>query len=146
MASIIKVDRILDSTEVGAVDIPGGVETTQLVADTWKSQDGTENYKCKAFVNFDGTTTPPNIRASGNVSSVARIGVGRYEINFANDMEDTLYTVVSSHNSTDGSNFSYGTYMVKSFRYTTSKCRVVTQQSGANAYYNFSEVYIAIFR
>jgi len=97
MASIIKVDRILDSTELGKVDIPGGVETTELIADTWKNVDGTENYKCRSWVNFDGTTTPPTIRASGNVSSVVRNGTGEYTVNFTEAMPDVNYaTIVTS--------------------------------------------------
>jgi len=98
MASIIKVDRILDSTELGKVDIPVGVDTgimnaDQLVSDTWKNQDGTENYKCRAWVNFDGTTTPPTIRASGNVSSVVRNSTGNFTVSFATPLEDTNYSV-----------------------------------------------------
>lgn len=101
MASIIKVDRILDSTELGKVDIPGGIETdvlnaAELVADTWKNVDGTENYKCRAWCNFDGTTTPPTIRASGNVSSVVRNGIGDYTVNFNIAMPDTKYAWIIS--------------------------------------------------
>lgn len=99
MASIIKVDRILDSTGINPVEIPVGLDTgimnaDQLVSDTWKSQDGTENYKCKAFVNFDGSTTPPTIRASGNVSSVVGNGTGDYTVNFTTAMPDDSYATV----------------------------------------------------
>jgi len=31
-------------------------------------------YACRAWVNFDGSTTPPTIRASVNVSSLTRNG------------------------------------------------------------------------
>jgi len=116
MASIIKVDRILDSTELGKVDIPGGVETTELIADTWKNIDGTENYKCKCWVNFDGTTTPPTVRASGNVSSVARNATGDYTVNFIIPMEDANYIVTmtagpasDTANTTGGSGKIYNT-------------------------------------
>jgi hypothetical protein len=50
-------------------------------------------YACRSWVNFDGTTTVPTIRASGNVSSVTRNGTGDYTINFATAMTDTSYCV-----------------------------------------------------
>jgi hypothetical protein len=49
-------------------------------------------YACRAWVNFDGTGTVA-IRASGNVSSIARRGVGRYTFNFSTAMPDTNYSV-----------------------------------------------------
>jgi hypothetical protein len=88
MPGILSVDEITDSTGTRPVNCPNGVTTTELVAgemvsNTWKNSDGTENYKCRAWVNFDGTTTPPTIRASGNVSSVTKTGTGDYTVNFA---------------------------------------------------------------
>lgn len=71
-----------------------------IKADKWLNIDGTENYKCRAWVNFNGTGagTPLPIRASGNVSSITDNGVGDYTINFATPMLDTNYSVcVSSH-------------------------------------------------
>ena len=59
---------------------------------TWQNPDGTENYKCRSWVNFDGTTTPPTIRASGNVSSVTRNGTGDYTVNFATAMPDDNFS------------------------------------------------------
>ena len=50
-------------------------------------------YACRAWVNFDGTTTPPTIRASGNVSSVTRNGTGDYTVNFTTAMPDANYSV-----------------------------------------------------
>jgi hypothetical protein len=58
---------------------------------------GTYNeYKCRAWVNFDGTTSPGTIRASGNVSSVARNGTGDYTVNFTTAMPDVNYSVGGS--------------------------------------------------
>ena len=60
-------------------------------------------FACRAWVNFDGTrdstgavstaNTARFIRASGNVSSVMRTGVGRYTINFAIPLPDGDYAV-----------------------------------------------------
>jgi hypothetical protein len=48
-------------------------------------------YACRAWVNFDGTTSPGTIRASGNVSSVTRNATGNYTVNFTTAMPDANY-------------------------------------------------------
>lgn len=53
-------------------------------------------YACRAWVNFDGTTTPPTIRASGNVSSVTKNGTGDYTVNFTTAMPDATFAAVIS--------------------------------------------------
>jgi hypothetical protein len=53
-------------------------------------------YACRAWVNFDGTTSPGTIRASGNVSSVTRVATGEYTINFATALPDANYSAVGS--------------------------------------------------
>lgn len=58
--------------------------------DTWQNTDGTENYKVRAWVNFNGTGTVA-IRASGNVTSITDINTGQYRLNFTNAMPDTDY-------------------------------------------------------
>ncbi|UOF82815.1 hypothetical protein [Caudoviricetes sp.] len=58
----------------------------------WLNSDGTENYKCRAWVNFNGTGTVA-IRASGNVSSITDNGTGDYTVNFTNAMPDANYGV-----------------------------------------------------
>jgi hypothetical protein len=50
-------------------------------------------YGCRAWVNFDGTATPPTIRASGNVASVVRNSTGNYTITFTNAMPDANYVM-----------------------------------------------------
>lgn len=56
----------------------------------WLNSDGTENYKCRAWVNFNGTGTVA-IRASGNVTSITDNGTGNYTVNFTNAMSDANY-------------------------------------------------------
>jgi len=48
-------------------------------------------YGCRAWVQFDGTTSPGTIRASGNISSVTRTATGNYTANFTNAMPDINY-------------------------------------------------------
>ncbi len=63
-----------------------------LKYNTWLNTDNTENYKCRAWVNFNGQGTVA-IRGSGNVSSITDNGTGDYSINFTNAMPDTNYSV-----------------------------------------------------
>ena len=66
-------------------------------------------YKCRAWVNFDGTkdttgassTSNTNrlIRGSGNVLNVLRNGAGDYTITFITNMPDANYTYVFGANS-----------------------------------------------
>jgi hypothetical protein len=60
----------------------------------WLNSDGTENYKCRAWVNFNGTGTVA-IRGSGNVSSITDNGTADYTINFTTAMPDTNYAFVT---------------------------------------------------
>ena len=54
---------------------------------------GTYNeYKCRAWVNFNGTGTVA-IRASGNVSSITDNGTGDYTVNFTTAMPDANYAI-----------------------------------------------------
>lgn len=47
----------------------------------------------KAWVNFDGTTSPGTIRSSYNVSSVTKNGTGDYTVNFTTALADANYSV-----------------------------------------------------
>ena len=49
---------------------------------------------CRAWVNFDGTTTPITIRASMNVASITDNGTGDYTINFTAPLPDANYSVI----------------------------------------------------
>jgi hypothetical protein len=71
---------------------------------TWLNPDGTENYKCRAWVNFNGTGTVA-IRAAGNVASITDNGTGDYTVNFTTAMPDVNYSFngTSSDDATAGS-------------------------------------------
>lgn len=96
-----------------------------LVFDKWQNGDGTENYKCRAWVNFNGTGTVA-IRASGNVSSITDNGTGDYTVNFTTAMSDANYSISvatsKSDSNTDGNSIaSSGTTTLLP---TISTCRV----------------------
>jgi hypothetical protein len=51
-------------------------------------------YGCRAWVNFNGTSTVA-IRASGNVTSITDNGTGDYTVNFTTAMPDGNYSVAA---------------------------------------------------
>lgn len=78
------------------------IGTAQLVnGSVIASKLGTNEQKqiCKAWVNFNGTTSPGTIRSSYNVSSVTRIATGDYIVNLISPLNDALYSCVATDNS-----------------------------------------------
>ena len=64
--------------------------------------DDTGKNICTAWVNFDGTTTPPTIRDSFNINSVSRDATGLYTISFSTNMDNQNY-VFGGSSSNNGS-------------------------------------------
>lgn len=97
----------------------------------------------KAWVNFNGTTSPGTIRASYNVASVTKFGTGSYGVNMTNALADVNYSIVA-------------TASVMSTLAGSFICAVPNTSSGAliNTYknandgnsYDNSQISIAIFR
>lgn len=63
-----------------------------IKANQWLNSDGTENYKCRAWVNFNGSGVVA-IRGSANVWGVTDNGTGNYTVNFTSAMSDANYAV-----------------------------------------------------
>jgi hypothetical protein len=61
--------------------------------DKWVNDDNSENYKCRAWVNFNGVGTV-SIREAGNVSSITDNGTGDYTVNFTTAMVDSNYSTL----------------------------------------------------
>ena len=108
---------------------------------TWLNPDGTENYKARAWVNFNGTGTVA-IRAAGNVSSITDGGTGVYTVNFTTAMPDANYAVTTNGCRPGGN----GT-VIGSAGGTTSgadvQCRVSTSMGAAA---DESVIMVSIFR
>jgi hypothetical protein len=116
-------------------------------------------YACRAWVNFDGTrnegdtgasTNGANvkIRASGNVSSVLKNGIGDYTVNFTTAMPDANYcatigwTNAGPTTSYDGSASIYSAAAV-----TASSVRVWSAQGATAGMGEEAEYFaVAIFR
>ena len=106
----------------------------------WINDDGSENYKCRAWVNFNGTGTVA-IRASGNVSSITDHGTGNYTVNFSTSMPDANYSWAAErsyrgHLNTDNT----AGYV------TSSSIRFITWEESNGTPYDPPFVSVAIFR
>jgi hypothetical protein len=118
----------------------------------WLNTDNTENYKCRAWVNFNGSGTVA-IRGSGNVSSVTDNGLGNYTVNFTNAMPDTNYastfgiaqTASGSYNATIGPVTVGGDIDISLTTYTTTQMRVQCYRAAGNAQ-DPSFATVAVFR
>ena len=78
---------VIPANAVGATQIANGSVTAEKLGTTEQRQIA------KAWVNFNGTTSPGTIRSSYNVSSVTKNGTGDYTVNFATAMADANYSV-----------------------------------------------------
>jgi hypothetical protein len=101
-------------------------------------------YGCRAWVNFDGSTSPGTIRASGNVSSVTRNGTGDYTVNFTTAMPDTNYAAQCDYGFVNAV-MNAGTRVLTTDTYTTSSLRIKLIH-GANNVANSGNTNVSIFR
>ena len=107
-------------------------------------------FKCRAWVLFDGVATPPVIRQSGNVSSVVQNASGNYDVNLTTPMVDDNFAV----SITQGNNgtLTGTTATDNAFGYeeggarTSSKIRVRAKQDDAGATVAREFVSVLVFR
>ena len=96
---------------------------------------------CKAWVNFNGTSTVA-IRASYNVSSITDNGTGQYTVNFTTAMVDANYCVVGmSINETNA----FVVMRATSTAQTVSSCPIRLELPNV-ATGDGSQVNVAVFR
>ena len=107
-----------------------------------------EEYKCRAWVNFDGLTGSGNtIRGSGNVSSVTRTGTGQYTVAFATALPDTNYAPLASGNAANqGVNHSNGREATRAFPVNTTSYRITFYNTGVNDFISSDVIQSAVFR
>jgi len=99
-------------------------------------------YAARAWVNFDGTTTTPAIRASGNVSSVARNATGDYTVNFTTAMPNANYSIAGMNN--EGNGFSiHGNNTVTAP--TTTAQRLIARNQVSNSPQNSPWLSVSFF-
>ena len=113
---------------------PSGIAKT--VTESLEAKEMLGKNQCTAWVNFDGTTTPPTIRDSYNVSSVVRTDTGKFDIYFEKPMDNTNY--VANYNVNGGI-----LGIVKNLTPTINKVHVQAYISGT--FYNVSYNDVQIF-
>jgi hypothetical protein len=86
-------------TGISAGGLPDDCITTAEIAanavTTAKLGSAEQSGLCKAWVNFNGTSTVA-IRASYNVSSITDNGTGDYTVNFTTAMVDANYSITGT--------------------------------------------------
>jgi hypothetical protein len=92
-------------------------------------------YGARAWANFNGTTTPPTIGASGNVASVTRNSTGNYTVTFTTAMQDASYSAIV----TGSADFHTATSLA-------SGSLVIVTSDGAFQPLNASLISVAVFR
>ena len=73
------------------------IKATDIIADEYHGKNA-----CTAWVNFDGTTTPPTIRDSFNVSDVVRVSTGQFSIIPEAGYDNTNFSVVGGGRADSG--------------------------------------------
>jgi hypothetical protein len=125
---------VLAANSVGATQITNGSVTAAKLGTTEQTRIA------KAWVNFNGTTSPGTIRSSYNVSSVTKNATGDYTVNFATAMTDANYSVSRT---SDQTQISFGgTNSISNYRFFTG---YVSSTGGAVLNQDSSECSVQIF-
>lgn len=126
--------------------MPGTLVVTTL-SDGTNSTSATNCIQgsAKAWVNFNGTTSPGTIRASFNVSSVTRAATGDYVVNFTNAFSDANYATVSSSGRNGTGAGGYLSLVSQRLAQTTSAVQIYTIDTGG-ATLDSPYVSVSVFR
>jgi hypothetical protein len=145
-------DGAVSNTKISAVDsskLTGNVAAARIT-NALNAGGSAPIYACRAWVNFNGQTTPGTIRASGNVSSVARNGTGDYTVNFTNALSDADYAYSLSNASSSSWDSGYITTRFSSDTQSTTQLQIrtgfVDAAAGTQALINLSTICVLIFR
>lgn len=98
----------------------------------------------RAWVNFNGTPSSPTIRASGNVSSVAKNAKGSYTVTLTTAMADTNYAIVGFARDENATNGNYFVSALSSATKTTSAFQVEVNSPSASV--DSPEINIMVIR
>lgn len=159
----IDLCRSSDNASAWAIDVYGNTSTPSLrfvdnvAAASRASIDSSGNfqfnsgygsvatvYGCRAWVAFNGTTAPPTILASGNVTSVTKSAAGTYTVNFTTAMPDANYSAVASVDGVGIGNPAEAMSSVSRGN-TTSAAKVTTISTSGSAT-DYVQINVAIFR
>jgi len=151
-ADVISYDNAASGLD--ATNVQDAVDETFDRADTFIADDervktatnstGSQPiYAVRAWANVDAASTPPAIRASGNVSSVTRLSAGRHQINFTTAFDNTNYSVAASKDTLDTSN----ARVLSIHQYETGSVRTtVTNDQGTSFTINSNIISIQVVK
>lgn len=128
----------IPANAVGATQIANGSVTAAKLGTTEQTQIA------KAWVNFNGTTSPGTIRSSYNVSSITKNGTGDYTVNFTTPMSDADYSAVFGIYYGIAPNSIFMGAATGATRSTTNT-RISTFYQNGGPTYDWSAVNVAIF-
>ena len=123
-----------------------GTLTISTLSDGTNSTSSTNCIQgsAKAWVNFNGTTSPGTIRAAFNVSSVTKNSTGNYTVNLTTAMSDTNYAVCTGGE--DQASSADRPLQGPSSRAVSTSTFIMTTGSDSTTNLDWYHVYAAIFR
>lgn len=127
---------VIPANAVGATQIANGSVTAAKLGTTEQKQIA------KAWVNFNGTTSPGTIRSSYNVSSVTKNSAGDYTVNFATAMTDANYVLAGTNSYALNTNGSSGIILAPYIKLTSS---IQVRTNNTNTGFDCQMVDVAIF-
>jgi hypothetical protein len=132
-------ELLTDVSSLPAANLTGNVAAARIT-NALNATGSAPVFACRAWVNFDGTTTTPTIRASGNVSSVTRSTTGVFIANFITAMPDANYAAPCSGDFSGSNDYEvFNTFVV-----SASSIGINSALDGI--YTNAPDYFIAIFR
>jgi len=134
------------SALIPTTSLTGTIAGTQIAnGSVIAAKLGTDEQKqiAKAWVNFNGTTSPGTIRSSYNVSSVTRLSTGVYTINFQTSLLDSNYSAIAS--SAVGASSGFSCTANTSFTFNSNNVTFQFQYGGAFGLENSSTICVQIF-
>lgn len=118
----------------GNVLTSNGTTWTSTTVDKLSTASGSApSYSARAWVNFNGTTNTGgncDIRASGNVSTVADNGTGDYTVNFTIALQDANYCMAGSVSTATSTANSNSMKILTTNTPTTTALRIATGGGG----------------
>ena len=142
-APATNTDRIFELPDEAGKVLTDASDIEPQVKTATNASGAAPIYACRAWVNADGSTTPPSIRGSENVSSVTRVATGKFTINFTTAMPDENYSAQVSGGRVN--QFPTLAFTEPTRVYTASAVGVsFSDQSGSRE--NIIYILVAIFR
>jgi len=102
-------------------------------------------YGCRAWVNFNGTSTVA-IRASGGVTSISDNGTGAYTVNLSFTMPDANYAYSLSRDRGAGGSSGGSIIQLNTVAPTTTSIRILLENAANGADEDASGVCVSLFR